>query len=165
MQRLEFENIVPNLRPRLLAVGRQFFGNSEDAADVAQETLMRLWAMHEKIDERLPVEALAIRIAKNYCVSLWRERQHDGGSVEDYPHPAGGNNAQTGMEDEENRQCLQRAREHLPKAYRRLMQLKDEGWEVEEIVKITGIEEKSVRVMLSTARKRLVDELKKNLTR
>ena len=32
----EFENIVPVLRPLMVKVGRDFFGNDADADDVAQ---------------------------------------------------------------------------------------------------------------------------------
>ena len=39
----EFENMVPALRPLMVKVGRDFFGNSTDAEDVAQEGLIRLW--------------------------------------------------------------------------------------------------------------------------
>ena len=43
MDRKEFENIVPALRPLMVKVGRDFFGNKDDAEDIAQDALVRLW--------------------------------------------------------------------------------------------------------------------------
>lgn len=43
MNRKEFENIVPELRPLMVKVARDFFGNQDDAEDVAQDALVRLW--------------------------------------------------------------------------------------------------------------------------
>ena len=69
MTQQEYEHIVPRLRPRLKDIGRQFFGDEEMAEDIAQETLMRLWMLRERIEPQLDIEPLAVRMAKNLCVS------------------------------------------------------------------------------------------------
>ena len=43
MNRKEFENIVPELRPLMVKVARDFFGNQDDAEDVAQDALVRVF--------------------------------------------------------------------------------------------------------------------------
>ena len=43
MQEQDFLIYVTPLRPTALRIGQQFFGSAEDAEDVAQETLLRLW--------------------------------------------------------------------------------------------------------------------------
>jgi len=45
-----FEHIARELRPKLLHIGVRFFGNNATAEDIAQETLMRLWLIRERID-------------------------------------------------------------------------------------------------------------------
>jgi len=50
MQEQDFLIYVTPLRPTALRIGQQFFGSAEDAEDVAQETLLRLWAAREHID-------------------------------------------------------------------------------------------------------------------
>ena len=75
MTQQEFEHIVPRLRPRLKDIGRQFFGNEEMAEDIAQETLMRLWMLRERIAPQTDIEPLAVRMAKNLCVSEWRKQK------------------------------------------------------------------------------------------
>ena len=42
MTQEEFEHIAPALRELMLSVGRSFFGNDDDAEDVAQEGLVAL---------------------------------------------------------------------------------------------------------------------------
>lgn len=71
----EFEHLMRRLRPKLLGIGRKMFADSTMAEDVAQETLMRLWMMRERIDSAGGAEALAVRIARNVCVSEWRRKQ------------------------------------------------------------------------------------------
>ena len=70
-----FEHIARELRPKLLHIGVRFFGNNATAEDIAQETLMRLWLIRERIDLQVGIEPLALRMAKNLCVSEWRKRQ------------------------------------------------------------------------------------------
>ena len=69
MTRTEFEHIAAQLRQRVLNVGLDFFGNQEDAEDAAQETMVQLWRYCEHIDAERNVEALAVKMAKNCCVS------------------------------------------------------------------------------------------------
>ena len=45
----EYELIARKLRPRLFSIGREFFGDSDTAEDIAQETLMRLWVMRGRV--------------------------------------------------------------------------------------------------------------------
>ena len=75
MTRSEFEQIAAQLRQKVLNTGLDFFGNKEDAEDAAQDTMVQLWRYLEHIDARRNVEALAVRVAKNCCVSIYRKRQ------------------------------------------------------------------------------------------
>lgn len=75
MTQSEFEHIAPQLRGRMLKVALDFFGNQDDAEDVTQEAMVRLWRYCEQIESSRGVEHLAVRVAKNCCVSLYRKRQ------------------------------------------------------------------------------------------
>ena len=71
----EFEHIAGRLRQRVLKVGLDFFGNREDAEDAAQDAMVQLWRYLEHIDAERNVEALAVKVAKNCCVSLYSIQQ------------------------------------------------------------------------------------------
>ena len=75
MNRLTFEHIAQRLRPRIVHVAYDFFESMDDAEDVAQETLVRMWRLCERLDENRNVEALSVRVAKSVCVDMYR-RQH-----------------------------------------------------------------------------------------
>ena len=62
------------MRQRVLKVGLDFFGNREDAEDAAQDAMVQLWRYLEHIDAERNVEALAVKVAKNCCVSLYRKQ-------------------------------------------------------------------------------------------
>ena len=64
-----FEHIARELRPLLQSIGHRFFADPSRADDVAQEVLMRLWLMRERVNVEQGVEPLAVRMAKNFCAS------------------------------------------------------------------------------------------------
>lgn len=157
-----FEASLLALRPCLVGIGRDFFGDADRAEDVAQETLMRLWVMRDRIDPAVPVRPLAVRMAKNICVSMWRhERKTVHGAAED---DVGGKTAEaaSGMEDSDNARLLPLAMDRLTAGEQRLMRLRnEENMDIGQITAVTGIAPRSVSVMLSRARHKIIEALKK----
>ena len=76
MTRQEFEHIAAQLRQKVLNVSTQFFASRQDAEDAAQEAMVQLWRYCEQIDASRNIDALAVRVAKNCCVSMYRRQQH-----------------------------------------------------------------------------------------
>lgn len=75
MDKAHFEQLAKRLRPKITVLAGRFFAaveRAEQADDVAQETLLRLWRMGDRIDGYRDVEALAVAIAKNVCVDIYR---------------------------------------------------------------------------------------------
>ncbi len=66
---LEFAQIEKRLRPRLMLMGREFFGSDTEAEEVVQETWLRAWGVRDRVEL---TDAYVLRIARNVCVSLWR---------------------------------------------------------------------------------------------
>lgn len=71
----EFEKLAPDLRQQMLRIGQDFFGNQQDAEDVAQEGLIRLWTYCERLDASFTLSPLAIKVAKNICIDLYKSRR------------------------------------------------------------------------------------------
>ena len=154
--------MVSGLRPHLIKVGRNFFNDADKAEDVAQEVLMRLWVAREKITATDNLHPLATRMAKNVCISMWRHERHT--VTEEYNKER--ENIiiapDTEMEDRDNAQILQQAMERLTAGERRLMAMRaEEGMEIDRIAAVTGITPRSASVMLSRARKKIMELLKK----
>ena len=82
MKRSEFEHIAQQLRLQMLKVALDFFGSKDDAEDAAQEAMAQLWQYCEHINGSRNVTGLAVRVAKNCCVSLHHNRHiHHHGLV------------------------------------------------------------------------------------
>lgn len=157
----EFENIVPALRPVMVKVGRDFFGNESDADDVAQEGLIRLWRYCERLNAERNMEALAVKVAKNICVEIYRRRNTmtvtlQSGMEGDETYAG----ADADIEAGETQQKIDEAMERLSPRERELLRKRHiEGHTAEEIATETGIPKPSVKSMISMARKKLIKEL------
>ena len=159
MTQQEYEHMVPRLRPRLKDIGRQFFGNEEMAEDIAQETLMRLWMLRERIAPQTDIEPLAVRMAKNLCVSEWRKQKvRQGNSLQEAltDHK----DIQRDVELKEEVARLKRAVSQLKPAEQRLFRMRHEAeMDIQQISAVTGIGVRSVSAMLSTAKRKLLEIL------
>ena len=162
MTRSEFEHIAERLRQKVLKVGLQFFGSQDDAEDAAQETMEQLWRYCEQIDASRNIEALAIRVAKNCCVSLYRKNRPTpnpslyGGEL--------GSTPQEILEAKDTELMLEEALDMLKPRERQLFEMRQlEGLSVDEISSETGIPKLSITAMVSAARKKVFTELKRRM--
>ena len=160
MTQQEFEHIAQQLRPLLLHIGQQFFGNSDNAEDIAQETLMRLWQLRNRIEQKVELEPLAIRMAKNLCISEWRRRQVRNTVSLSKQETITNETISKQLEANEAIAQLRSAFMRLKPAEQRLFRMRHElEMEITEISAVTGIAPRSVSAMLSTAKRKLSEIL------
>lgn len=152
--------MVERMRPRLMQMGREFFGSDTEAEEVVQETWLRAWNVREKV---MLTDAYVLRIARNCCVSMWRghrtqvELTDEEGSVVSEVTP------EEEMEERENSEWLQSRLQRLPKAEREVWQLfYDQGLTVEEIAEARGTSVATVRKTISNVRSRLRADLRRH---
>ena len=159
MTQQEFEHIAQQLRPQLLNIGRQFFNDEDCAEDIAQETLMRLWQLRERIEQQIGIVPLAIRMAKNLCISEWRKQQVRMAGSELQEQMADETISRK-MEANEAIAQLRLALLQLKPAEQRLFRMRHElEMDIAEISSVTGISPRSVSAMLSTAKRKLFEIL------
>ena len=160
MTQQEFEHIAQQLRPLLLHIGQQFFGNSDNAEDIAQETLMRLWQLRDRIEQKVELEPLAIRMAKNLCISEWRRRQVRNSVSLSKQEAITKETISRQLEANEAIAQLRSALTRLKPTEQRLFRMRHElEMDITEISAVTGIAPRSVSAMLSTAKRRLSEIL------
>lgn len=166
MQEQEFIIHITPWRRTAWRIGQQFFGNTDDAEDVAQETMMRLWAARNSIDTTRQVESLVVRVAKNVCVSTQRggashllpldtmiHSSHEG---TDYTSP------QSLLEERENAVWLEHRLKALPEYLLRILRMKqEEQLTDQQIANILGTDIRSVQTLVSKARHQLFNDLKR----
>ena len=176
MTHSEFEHIAATLRQKVLKVGLQFFGSQEDAEDAAQETMEQLWRYCEQIDTTRNIEALAVRVAKNCCVNMYRRQKPqtnvqcsmiNNEGVASFQRERSGNvqydaSPQEELEAKDTERMLQEALGLLKPRERLLFEMRQlEGLSVDEISSETGIPKPSITAMVSAARKKVFTELKR----
>lgn len=164
MKKEEFEILTKNIRRKLLSVVRNFPLPSEmEADDVVQEALVALWELAEQDYPMRDIEALAIKITKNICVSHYRKAHLETQSLV-HDNYIGGMEA-TFLTDREDlmkiRKTIYRS---LTTTQREYLQLRnDEGMTLDEIAERTGKPKTSIKSTLSSARKQMLNLIKKQL--
>ena len=154
-----FEQMVEHLRPRLMQMGREFFGSDTEAEEVVQETWLRAWNVRDRVEL---TDAYILRIARNCCVSMWRGQRaqveladDDSAFTEVTP--------QEEVEERENSEWLQSRLQRLPKAEREVWNLfYDEGLTLEEIAEERGTSVATIRKTISNVRNRLRKDIRRH---
>jgi len=168
MTHSEFEHIAMPLRQRVLKVGLDFFDNREDAEDAAQDAMALLWRYLEHIDAGRNVEALAVRMAKNCCINIYRRQQRKAEIIDinqhALRHQSDSASPQEQLEADDARRMLTASLDLLNPRERQLFEMRRvEGLSTEDIARQTGIPKPSVAAMVSAARKKVLTELKRRM--
>lgn len=157
MKAEQFTSIVSPLRPRLLALASQF--DADTAEDAVQEALMRLWTAWEQLPAPADAERLAVRLTKYACIDNYRRRQRQ--PTVQLKEASATETADT-TDEAVLQDALERAVKVLPPAERRLWAMHAEAqMNSSQIAAATGIAVRSVSTMISAARHRICETLKK----
>jgi RNA polymerase sigma-70 factor (ECF subfamily) len=156
MEQLQFKHIVLPLQKQLLMYSRNFLENTEDTEDIVQEVMMKLWCMRNELDKYESIPALAIQITKHLCLNRLKVLQRKMESLEhvtfesDIPAP------DIRLEQKDEASHVMRIIDQLPELQQNILRMKHiDGFEIEEIVGITGCKPEAVRMNLSRARKKV----------
>ena len=165
MTRQEFEHIAAQLRQKVLNVSTQFFASRQDAEDAAQEAMVQLWRYCEQIDASRNIDALAVRVAKNCCVSMYRRQRHTADiDQQSIKTPTAEASPQQQLEAQDTQRMLNEALSLLKPRERELFDMRAVmGLSNDEISSQTGIPKTSIAPMVSEARKKVMAELLKRM--
>lgn len=156
---LEFAQIEKRLRPRLMQMGREFFGSDTEAEEVVQETWLRAWNVRGRVEL---TDAYILRIARNVCVNMWRGHRTQVELVDEDSTAITEVTPQEEVEERENSEWLASRLQRLPQAEREVWQMfYEEGLTVNEIAEARGITVGTVRKTISNVRSTLRTELRR----
>ncbi len=150
-----FKTQVFPLKNKLFRLANRLLGDPEEAQDIVQETFIKLWNRREKLDEYRSVEALAVVTTRNLCLDKLKAKKYPTDRLEnlkaEIPEQL---EATTELKDLADK--IKQIIGMLPEQMRTIMQLRDiEGYDYEEIAGILGMNENTIRVNLSRARKKV----------
>jgi len=126
---------------------------------IIQDVLLKLWFLRERLDDYRSIDALAVVITKHLCINRKRSRHLDTVVLEE--------GLDIGMEDSPERILIKEERMEellalistLPNLQQAILRMKHiEGFEVEEIARLTGSTPVAVRTNLSRARKKVREQ-------
>lgn len=162
MDRKEFESMAPTLRDSIVGMVRRLVPQDESsitADDVAQDTLLRLWTLRDRLDSYRSIEALAMVIARNRVIDLMRHERPDRTiSIDGYDSADSSPNPHEHMEHRETDSTLSDILANLPASQQALIRMRHiEGMEIDEIANTVGSSPGAIRVALSRARHHIKD--------
>jgi len=162
-----FEQIADRHRDRIFTFAWYCLGDRDDAEDVTQEVLVRLWRNWESLDEPRVMPWL-IHVTRNLCIDTLRRRRTYRGVVAEDPegaHMARIASAAPGplalAETADFEAQVQEALSGLPEPYRSVVILREiQDLKYEEIGAALDMPLNTVKVYLHRGRRKLRDRLR-----
>lgn len=157
MQKISFRNDILPLKDKLFRLALCITRNREEAEDIVQDTMLRVWNRREEWNVWETVEGFCLTICRNLAID--RSQKMDARHVEltpevtELPDMAAPDKL---MERDERLGLLHRLIAELPEKQRTILQLRDvEGKNYKEIAEILQLTEEVVKVNLFRARQRI----------
>ncbi|MCI1647042.1 MAG: sigma-70 family RNA polymerase sigma factor [Bacteroides sp.] len=150
-------NVLP-LRSKLLNYAKKYSDNPNDAEDAVQEVMLKLWERRDDLEQYRNIEAYAVTMIHNLCTDMWRSKYTLNLPLKDIEETDGSKIPERFVEIHDEMHLMQEIINSLPTVQRTIMRMKDiEGYETDEITKITGCSSEAIRSNLSRARKKVRD--------
>ena len=164
MDRNEFEILSKSIRKKLLSVARDFaLTTGIEADDVVQDVLLALWELFEQDYPIRDIDAFAIRMTKNICVSHYRKARLEIQSLE-HDNYLGGIEASVLTDKDDLKIIKSYIYNSLTDTQKEYLHLRnDMGLTLDEIAKVTGKPKTSIKSTISSARKQMLNMIKKEL--
>ena len=162
MHRDEFTRIIEPIKDRLFRYAYLKVNDRQDAEDILQETLLKLWTMRSSLRSYRSIEALALRITSNLCIDHFRKVAKVFKSELIWPQEEFCNGEKVLIENEDLER-LQMIFKGLKEPYYTVLFLRAiEQKSIAEIAASLDIKKNTVEVTLSRARKKIHQQLKSN---
>ena len=150
-----FQNRVLPAKNKLFRFAYRMLASEEEAKDVVQEVLIKVWNGREQMDEVQNWEAWCMRLTKNLSLDHLRSRQRKATDPMeegfDIRHDAASPYDKTELG--ESMQRINQLIASLPEKQRQVIHLRDiEGYTYSEICEILDIDMSQVKVNLFRAR-------------
>ncbi len=155
MTRYEFETFVIPMTGSLLSYAERFTESEDEARDLVQEVLTRLWEKRKSLNEVTNLRSYVFRIARNLAIDYHRTPKHK--KIDDEPNGTWeSKNASDDYDTTDAAQMVKQIISNMPTNLREVIWLRDIcQFSTEETAEVTGLNDNQVRVSLSRARKQV----------
>lgn len=157
-----FARLVETYKVSVYNLAYRMLRNAAEAEDAAQEIFLRAYTKLATYDRERKFSTWLLSIASNYCIDMIRRRRATLVDLDEVafavPSPALG--PEGNAINQEQREAVARAISRLPESYRLVTVLRYyNDCSYEEIERITGLTEATVKTRLHRARRQLEELL------
>lgn len=137
--------------------------SSQEAEDVVQDVIIKLWKMRDSLDNVDNLEAYSLRMIRNLALDRQRMKANQSETLDEQSHghiASAQPSADTLMERQERIDSIRMIMNSLPEKQRIAMQLRDfEGKSYKEIADIMEVTEDQVKINIYRARQYIKSKL------
>lgn len=164
MKNISFRNDILPLKDMLYRMALRITLSREEAEDIVQDTLIKVWNRRDDWNEISSIEAYSLTICRNLALDKIRRAGKHCDSLEEANNQSTDNaaNPYERMIMQDKLQLVRRLVNSLPEKQRSCIQLRDfEEKSYKEIAEILGISEEQVKVNIFRARQTIKNKFNK----
>lgn len=141
-------------------MSKRLLVSTEEAEDATQEVIAKLWSRRDAFAQWQNVEAMALKMTRNYCLDQLKARRSGNLRIEEQPYTDRSAGADRIAEASDVLRWVERIINQLPEQQRAIIQLRDvEELDFDEIAEALNMTPVAVRVALSRARKYIREKM------
>ena len=160
MDRIAFEQQARTWRQKALSVCISYGAGIDEAEDIAQDVMLRLWQMHDELEQYRTIEAIVALMARHMLRNYQRRKPSE--TLDETMIISLNTSPLEELEMKEDDAWLTKRLPQLPTTQRTLLYMRQvERRSHEEIAQLLGIETTSVSTLLARARRSLLEEIKR----
>ena len=157
MKKTDFRNDILPMKDILFRLALRITLSREEAEDIVQDTLIKVWNRRDSWDSIESIEAFCLTICRNIALDRMRLHDNRNASLDDQAakgdSPDNTSNPYERTVQREKVAIVRTLIDSLPEKQRSCMQLRDfEGKTYKEIAAVLGISEEQVKVNIFRAR-------------
>lgn len=162
MQIEEFNHIILNIKDKMYRLALRIVKNDEEARDVVQDALIKIWLKRELLATVDNKEAYMITMTRNVAIDKYRSKKMDISDIDNhYDLENKSVNPERIAIAKDSYARVRKMIDSLPENHRTVIHLRDiEGYTYKEISEMTGYSIDKVKVYLHRARTKLKEHFK-----
>jgi len=163
MKNISFRNDILPLKNVLYRLALRITLNREEAEDIVQDTMIKVWNKRDDWQKIESIEAFSLMVCRNLALDRMKRAGNSNESLEqnDCSHPESAPDPYERMIQQDRIRLVRQLVDGLPEKQRSCMQLRDfEGKSYKEIAAILTISEEQVKVNIFRARQTIKQKYK-----
>ena len=166
MKKVDFRQDLLPLKDKIFRLAFRVTLNTQEAEDLTQDTLVRVWSKREELSDVKSLEAFCITVCRNMALDRVKRTGRSNLSLDDEGTTTDAYDNEPApderMEHDERLRRVHQLFNALPERLRTALQLRDiEGMSYAEAAQAMGVSEDLFRVTLHRARKAIKTQYEK----